>query len=214
VNKEKKTSKSCTSCDGNIYTSISVGRAPVERKHLQGCMWSMQCNVEFGYQLSICSRIEKTSQNLDRDRRSQGLPDADWLLASGAALNARTLTLVPVCAVALFEKLIRISLDKFILCTWPKIIEVMTDLLSHRIHTASPMTATKIWVRTSQETHYFSVTKPNRLMMFGETVAVYCENHTEHINTLCEQNVEALYIRIQFVPHRKHIASPLQRPTS
>jgi hypothetical protein len=23
-------------------------------------------------------------------------------------------------------------------------------------------------------------------MLFGETVAVYCENHTEHINTLCE----------------------------
>jgi hypothetical protein len=35
-------------------------------------------------------------------------------------------------------------------------------------------------VRTSQETHYVSVTEPNRLMLFGETVAVYCENHTEH----------------------------------
>jgi hypothetical protein len=23
--------------------------------HWEGCMWSMQCNVEFGYQLSICS---------------------------------------------------------------------------------------------------------------------------------------------------------------
>jgi hypothetical protein len=28
-------------------------------------------------------------------------------------------------------------------------------------------------------------------MMFGETVAVYCENHTEHTDTLCEQNVES-----------------------
>jgi hypothetical protein len=27
-------------------------------------------------------------------------------------------------------------------------------------------------------------------MLFGETVAVYCENHTEHIDTLCGQNVE------------------------
>jgi hypothetical protein len=35
------------------------------------------------------------------------------------------------------------------------------------------------------ETHYVSATEPNRLMLFGETVAVYCENHTEHINTLC-----------------------------
>jgi hypothetical protein len=25
-------------------------------------------------------------------------------------------------------------------------------------------------------------------MLFGETFAVYCENHTEHTNTLCGQN--------------------------
>jgi hypothetical protein len=43
-------------------------------------------------------------------------------------------------------------------------------------------------VRTSQETHYVSITKPNRLMLFGETVAVYCENRTEHTDTLCGQN--------------------------
>jgi hypothetical protein len=43
-------------------------------------------------------------------------------------------------------------------------------------------------------------------MLFGETVAVYCENHAEHTDTLCGQNVE-------FVPHRKHITSPLQSPT-
>jgi hypothetical protein len=61
-------------------------------------------------------------------------------------------------------------------------------------------------VCTSQETHYVSATKLNRLMPFGETVAVYCENHTEHTDTLCGQNVE-------FVPHRKHITSPLQSPT-
>jgi hypothetical protein len=39
-------------------------------------------------------------------------------------------------------------------------------------------------VRTSQETHYVSATEPNQLMLFRETVAVYCENHTEHINAL------------------------------
>jgi hypothetical protein len=27
-------------------------------------------------------------------------------------------------------------------------------------------------------------------MLFGETVAVYCENHMEHTNTLCGQNAE------------------------
>jgi hypothetical protein len=31
-------------------------------------------------------------------------------------------------------------------------------------------------VRTSQETYYVSATEANRLMLFGETVAVYCEN--------------------------------------
>jgi hypothetical protein len=47
--------------------------------------------------------------------------------------------------------------------------------------------------RTSQETHYVSATETNRLMLFGETVAVYCENHTEHTNTQCGHNAE-LYI--------------------
>jgi hypothetical protein len=38
-------------------------------------------------------------------------------------------------------------------------------------------------VPTPQETHYVSATKPNRLMLFGETVAVYCENHTNPVCT-------------------------------
>jgi predicted Zn-dependent protease with MMP-like domain len=37
-----------------------------------------------------------------------------------------------------------------------------------------------------------SATKPNRVMLFRETVAVYCENRTEHTDTLCGQN--AVYI--------------------
>jgi hypothetical protein len=56
---------------------------------------------------------------------------------------------------------------------------------------------------TSQETYYGSDTKLNRLMLFGETVAVYFEKYTEHTDTLCRQNVE-------FVPHRKLISSTLQ----
>jgi hypothetical protein len=47
-------------------------------------------------------------------------------------------------------------------------------------------------VRTSQVTHYVSATKPNRLMLFGETVAVYCENQKEHTNTDCGQNAKFL----------------------
>jgi hypothetical protein len=50
-------------------------------------------------------------------------------------------------------------------------------------------------VRTSQETHYVSATKPNRLMLFKETVAVYCENRTEHTDTFSGQNAE--YVTVQ-----------------
>jgi hypothetical protein len=52
------------------------------------------------------------------------------------------------------------------------------------------VTVYKNSVRTSQETHLVSATEPNRLMLLKETVAVYCENHTEHTDTLCGQNVE------------------------
>jgi hypothetical protein len=39
-------------------------------------------------------------------------------------------------------------------------------------------------VRTSQETHYVSAAKSSRLMLFTETVAVYCKTRTEHTNTV------------------------------
>jgi hypothetical protein len=32
-------------------------------------------------------------------------------------------------------------------------------------------------------------------MLFGETVAVYCENHTEHTDTLCGQKAEFWYVK-------------------
>jgi hypothetical protein len=47
-------------------------------------------------------------------------------------------------------------------------------------------------VPTSQETYYVSAIEPNRLMLFGETVAVYCENHTEQTDTLRGQDAECL----------------------
>jgi hypothetical protein len=52
-------------------------------------------------------------------------------------------------------------------------------------------------VRTSQATHYVSAAKPNQLMRFGETFAVYCENHTEHTITLCGQNAEFWYANVR-----------------
>jgi hypothetical protein len=72
-------------------------------------MGSMQCNVEFGYQLSICSG---TKENLDRVGRSQDLPDANRLLASSPALNPRALALVPICAAALLFKRLQVLVYK------------------------------------------------------------------------------------------------------
>jgi hypothetical protein len=43
-------------------------------------------------------------------------------------------------------------------------------------------------VRTSQETHSISITKPNLFMFLTEIISAYWENHTEHINILYEQN--------------------------
>jgi hypothetical protein len=39
--------------------------------HWEGCMGSMQCNVEFGYQLSICSGTKE----------NQGKPKSSWPVA-------------------------------------------------------------------------------------------------------------------------------------
>jgi hypothetical protein len=44
--------------------------------HWEGCMGSMQCNVEFGYQLSICSG---TKENHGHPWSSWDLLDANWL---------------------------------------------------------------------------------------------------------------------------------------
>jgi hypothetical protein len=92
-------------------------------------------------------------------------------------------------------------------------------------------------VCTSQETRHFSATEPNRLMLFGETVAVCCENRTEHTDTVrtsqetryfsvtepnrlmlfgetvavcCENHMEHniyIYKIIKSVPHRKHVSA-------
>jgi hypothetical protein len=59
-------------------------------------------------------------------------------------------------------------------------------------------------VLTSQETHYFSATEPNQLMLFGVRVAVYCENHTEHTAALYEQNAEFYYVKVgnTYIDHK------------
>jgi hypothetical protein len=63
-------------------------------------------------------------------------------------------------------------------------------------------------------------------MLFREIIIVYSEDHLRHIHSVRKIqsfiNVKAggtyripseWYIKIQFVPQRKHITSPLQSPT-
>jgi hypothetical protein len=45
-------------------------------------------------------------------------------------------------------------------------------------------------VRTSQETHHVFAPESNGLILYGETVAVCCENSTDHTDALCGQNAE------------------------
>jgi hypothetical protein len=40
-------------------------------------------------------------------------------------------------------------------------------------------------VRTTQETQYVSATKTDWLMLFWETMSVYCDNHMKHTDALC-----------------------------
>jgi hypothetical protein len=60
----------------------------------------------------------------------------------------------------------------------------MLDVIGQWISRAEPVVIFINSVRTSQETRYVTATKPNRLMLFRETVAVYCENHREHRYTV------------------------------
>jgi hypothetical protein len=60
-------------------------------------------------------------------------------------------------------------------------------------------------VRTSQEKRYVFVREPNWLMLFGETVAVF-------VRTACSTQVHSVR-KMQSVPHRKHVTSPLENPT-
>jgi hypothetical protein len=42
-----------------------------------------------------------------------------------------------------------------------------------------------------------SMTKPNRLILFREIIAVYCENQTEPTNTLCGQCTELHFMSVK-----------------
>jgi hypothetical protein len=59
--------------------------------------------------------------------------------------------------------------------------------------------------RTSQGTHSVSMATTNRLMLFRETVSVYCDNHTEHTDKLCGQ--KAVYINSVRTSQETHYVS-------
>jgi len=49
-------------------------------------------------------------------------------------------------------------------------------------------------VRTSQKTQGSSVRKTNQILLHGETIVVYYENHMKHINRPCRQNANSLQV--------------------
>jgi hypothetical protein len=135
-----------------------------------GCMWSMQSNVKVGAQLSICSGIEE----------NHGKPWSSWPVAGPSGCKLTCSHQFGIQLEGSVEE--RRGRARETVCfkgggqnSFPA-LKVPRQCID------------KNPVRTSQETHYVSATKPNRLMLFKETVAVYCDNHTEH--TLCGQNAE------------------------
>jgi CRISPR/Cas system-associated protein Csm6 len=50
-------------------------------------------------------------------------------------------------------------------------------------------------VRTALKTQHFTITKINWLTLFRKIIAVYSENHTKPLNTMCGQNAELLIVK-------------------
>jgi hypothetical protein len=75
----------------NPYLPWTGWSSPKSKSHQWGkCMGSMHCNMEFRYQLSICSGTKENHGKL-WVAQSQDLLNANWLIAKGQALNPRAL---------------------------------------------------------------------------------------------------------------------------
>jgi hypothetical protein len=57
----------------------------------------------------------------------------------------------------------------------------------------------KISVRTAEKTFPLTITNNNRLTLFKEIIAVYCENHIKFINVFCGRNSELMYIKAVYI---------------
>jgi hypothetical protein len=51
------------------------------------------------------------------------------------------------------------------------------------------------YIHTSQKTHCVPIMETDQQMMLRDTMALYPDNHAEHMNTVCGQN-EEVYIQI------------------
>jgi hypothetical protein len=50
-------------------------------------------------------------------------------------------------------------------------------------------------VRTAKKTPHFTVTKINRLTLFKEIIAVYCENRIKRVYTVCGQHADLVNVK-------------------
>jgi hypothetical protein len=76
-------------------------------------MGSMQCNVEFGYQLSICCR-NKENHNLDRVGRSQELPECKLVSSQQSDIKPAGPNIIPyLCRCFFFCFVLPIVIDPY-----------------------------------------------------------------------------------------------------
>jgi hypothetical protein len=80
---------------------------------------ALQCNVDFGYQLSICSGTKENHGKPWSGWPVAGPSECNWLLASSPA-NTPGLALVPICDVVFlfYFSFLFLFFNKFLLCAY------------------------------------------------------------------------------------------------
>jgi hypothetical protein len=137
------------------------------------------CGVLF-HHISTCKRIFLNVQILSSFIRFIYLFISLFSLSLFPVFLSFLRSDAPSCLHDHSEPYLLIFLQKCI----PRFPMHVNTVLINRFHTAVVLAR---WgakgIPTSQETHCVPATKPNRLMLFREIIAVYCENRMEHINT-------------------------------
>jgi hypothetical protein len=68
-------------------------------------------------------------------------------------------------------------------------MDTVEDVMNGQVEVLSPMTQSH-WTRYKGKTLFTSITKTNQLMVFGDIIAVCCENLMKHMNTLCGKDAQ------------------------